>query len=338
MSTSTPAIGDLDDDGLLDIVFGTTTGHIWALRGTNGKVLNHFPFRTGKRIVAPVVISNLKNISTIKYEKENKLLQSVHIIVPSLDGYLYIIDSLSGCTNKVDISEHIYSMVLVDDLNNDGRIDLLFGTMNGNIYSIKTEGAYHPLKLSQQIGLGKNHFTYQHGYHGIYFTKETVTLNQVLGQYVKLSFEIVDRRRSYLDEKDAVGKSLPLVKKSSYKISIYVGSRSTITNMSNNNKLKLLKTYYRPNQIYTEYIDMEDVKENEVAIYIRMVNEHGEIFFDSIKLKYYNINLLHHNAEGDNSTMSFSIFVIFVVLQLYFTCFFSSLNSSNMKIAKPKSK
>ena len=40
---------------------------------------------------------------------------------------------------------------------------------------------------------------------------------------------------------------------------------------------------------------MQDVEEeNEPVVYIRMENEHGEIFFDSMHLKYYNINLLHH--------------------------------------------
>ena len=329
MSTAIPAIGDMNDDGLLDIAFGTTSGHIWALKGTDGTVFNYFPFRTGQRIVAPVVLSDLKNLSTIAMEKKEGLRRSLHIIVPSLDGYIYIIDTISGCTNKVDITEHVYAMIVVDDINNDGYMDLIIGTMNGNIYSIKTEGSYHPLKTSQQIGLGKNHFTYRDQYHGIYFTEDTVNLNQVLGQYVELSFEIVDNRMKYIDENTSKSSRI----KPSYKISIYIGSRSTF-----NKNLKLIKTYYEGNKQYTEYIDMQDVEEeNEPVVYIRMENEHGEIFFDSMHLKYYNINLLHHNTGGSNNSISFTLFIVFVILQMYLTCLFSSLNKSDGKFLESKS-
>ena len=306
MSTATPAVGDIDGDRMLDIVFGTTTGYLWALKGSSGKVFKHFPFRTGKKIVSPVVLSNLKNASALANE-DGKRRRSLHLIVPSLDGYLYIIDSLTGCTNKVDFSEHAYSMVLVDDINKDGYIDLILSTMNGNIYAIKTEGMYHPLRASQQVGLGKNHFTYRANYHGIFFTRETVELHEVLGQYVQVGFRIVDHRLQQMSR--------------SYRVSIHVGSRSSSTG------LKLLKTYDVPNRIYIESIDLQNIETRDVTVYIRMVNEHGELFFDTLNLKYYNVNLLHHNEDGRNS-ISFTIFVIFLTVQIYFTCLLSSLNES----------
>ena len=264
ISTATPAVGDIDGDGMLDIVFGTTTGHLWALEGASGKVFKHFPFRTGKKIVSPVVLSDLKNVSASA--KENRKRQrGLHLIVPSLDGYLYIIDSLTGCTNKVDFSEHAYSMVLIDDINKDGFLDLILSTMNGNIYAIKTEGMYHPLRASQQVGLGKNHFTYRANYHGIFFTKKTVEFYEVLGQYVKLDFRIVDYRLQQISR--------------SYRVSIHVGSRSSSTG------LKLLKTYNVPNRIYTESIDLQNIETRDVTIHIRMVNDYGEVFFDTLDLE-----------------------------------------------------
>ena len=306
ISTATPAVGDIDGDGMLDIVFGTTTGHLWALEGASGKVFKHFPFRTGKKIVSPVVLSDLKNVSASA--KENRKRQrGLHLIVPSLDGYLYIIDSLTGCTNKVDFSEHAYSMVLIDDINKDGFLDLILSTMNGNIYAIKTEGMYHPLRASQQVGLGKNHFTYRANYHGIFFTKKTVEFYEVLGQYVKLDFRIVDYRLQQISR--------------SYRVSIHVGSRSSSTG------LKLLKTYNVPNRIYTESIDLQNIETRDVTIHIRMVNDYGEVFFDTLDLKYYNVNLLHHNDNGRN-TKTFTIFIIFLTVQIYFTCLLSSLNES----------
>ena len=37
-------------------------------------------------------------------------------------------------------------MVLADDLDGNGRLDLLVATMNGNVYSFETPALYHPLK------------------------------------------------------------------------------------------------------------------------------------------------------------------------------------------------
>lgn len=53
---------------------------------------------------------------------------------------------IAGCADTVDIGELSYSMVLTDDLDNNGRMDLLVSTMNGNIYSLETAAVYHPMK------------------------------------------------------------------------------------------------------------------------------------------------------------------------------------------------
>jgi len=45
----------------------------------------------------------------------------------------------------VDIGETSYSMVLAEDLNGDGRTDLLVTTMNGNVYVFETPAKHHPL-------------------------------------------------------------------------------------------------------------------------------------------------------------------------------------------------
>ena len=37
-------------------------------------------------------------------------------------------------------------MVLADDLNNDGKMDLVVSTMNGNVYVFGSPARYHPLK------------------------------------------------------------------------------------------------------------------------------------------------------------------------------------------------
>ncbi len=51
----------------------------------------------------------------------------------------------AGCADSVDIGETSYSMVLAEDLNGDGRTDLLVTTMNGNVYVFETPAKHHPL-------------------------------------------------------------------------------------------------------------------------------------------------------------------------------------------------
>ena len=52
----------------------------------------------------------------------------------------------AGCADTVDIGETAYASVLADDLDNDGRMDLVLSTMNGNLYCFHTGATYHPLK------------------------------------------------------------------------------------------------------------------------------------------------------------------------------------------------
>ena len=92
----------------------------------------------------------------------------------------------------------------------------------------------------------------------VFFTKKTVELYEVLGQYVKVDFRIVDYRLQRISR--------------SYRVSIHVGSRSSSTG------LKLLKTYNVPNRIYTESIDLQNIETRDVTIHIRMVMSMRGIF------------------------------------------------------------
>lgn len=52
----------------------------------------------------------------------------------------------AGCADTVDIGETSYATVVADDLDNDGKMDLVLSTMNGNVYCFHTAASYHPLK------------------------------------------------------------------------------------------------------------------------------------------------------------------------------------------------
>ena len=53
----------------------------------------------------------------------------------------------------MDIGETSYSMVLADDLNADGKMDLVVTTMSGNVYVFGSPAPYHPLNSwTSQVG------------------------------------------------------------------------------------------------------------------------------------------------------------------------------------------
>ena len=77
-------LGDVNGDGKQEVVFGTTSGHIYALSGDSGRDIANFPFRTHGRIAASVLITQLTQGL------------SQQLVVMSFDGHLYMVDGISG--------------------------------------------------------------------------------------------------------------------------------------------------------------------------------------------------------------------------------------------------
>lgn len=59
--------------------------------------------------------------------------QGVHLLAPSEDGHVYVIEGATGCVNKIDLGERVLSMVLADDLDGDETLELVVGTASGEV-------------------------------------------------------------------------------------------------------------------------------------------------------------------------------------------------------------
>lgn len=77
--------GDIDADGMLEVVFATTSGAVYAVNGRSGRDIAKFPFRTRGRVLAPVLLT-----------KAMPAMTALQAVVPSTDGHLYIIDGKRG--------------------------------------------------------------------------------------------------------------------------------------------------------------------------------------------------------------------------------------------------
>ena len=81
--------------------------------------------------------------NTEKFNRKHN--KGLHLLVPSFDGHIYVIDGNKGCAERVDIGEHIYSVPLVDDVTGNGFLDVVVGTMNGQVMLLETSVPAHSL-------------------------------------------------------------------------------------------------------------------------------------------------------------------------------------------------
>ena len=201
-------LGDVDGDGRLEVVVGTSGGAIHVLRGADGTQRKPFPFRTKGRIMAQVVLSDLaskgdeggasrdetgdkQNDGIASASKNNGLT----LIVPSFDGFVYVIDGKKGCYDVLDVGETAYASVLVDDVTGNGMMDVVVSTMNGNVYLFESSAAiYDPTHAwNSQVHAGNN--LAARGGPNAYAVKAiNRKYRDIKGTFLDVSFEIRDGR------------------------------------------------------------------------------------------------------------------------------------------------
>lgn len=268
-SSQPASFGDINGDGFMDVVVGTVSGHVWALNGVDGKVIPNFPLRTDGRIISPITLVNLD--PTPQHILPYNLVQNgLHLVFPSFDGHVYIVDGRSGCTNKLDIGEHSYGQVLVADILGRGKLDLLVTTMNGNVFCFATEAdaTQHPMRAWTSQGQGLNGFTVRDGYHGVYFTEASkVGLSEIVGKEFQVEYMIVDERAKVVTPSLVSG--VVGIVPARYDISFRFGG-SIITNV----------THHKPG-LYSHTIPAGVIPQY-TTIEIIMDNEHKQRFQDEV--------------------------------------------------------
>jgi len=130
---SSPAIGDIDNDGLLEIVVGT--GH--AVGGGKGEYVNAYEFDSSKvagwphSLADPATDSRVFSSPALADVDNNGTLET---FVGALDGYLYCINSngtrrwretpRDADNAKFDV---ILGSPVVGDIDGDGRLEVVVG-------------------------------------------------------------------------------------------------------------------------------------------------------------------------------------------------------------------
>ncbi|KAJ0244275.1 Protein DEFECTIVE IN EXINE FORMATION 1 [Hirschfeldia incana] len=182
-----PSIGDVDGDGHTDVVVPTTSGNIYVLSGKDGSIVRPYPYRTHGRVMNQLLLVDLN--------KRGEKKKGLTIVTTSFDGYMYLIDGPTSCTDVVDIGETSYSMVLADNVDGGDDLDLIVSTMNGNVFCFSTPSPHHPLKAWRSTNQGMNNKAIRYGREGVFVTHSTRGFRDEEGKNFWAEIEIVDNYR-----------------------------------------------------------------------------------------------------------------------------------------------
>ena len=95
-------------------------------------------------------------------------------------GFLYAINGKSGCVDAVDLGGGLLGAPLIDDLDGDGRLDVVAVTERGDVYCLGTQALYHPLKTEW-----RGRAVYRHNTRGIYALRDRNTVRHVSGSHFR---------------------------------------------------------------------------------------------------------------------------------------------------------
>lgn len=139
----TPAIGDLNQDGYLDIVVCAADGFLVALDGEEGKKI--FEGEVSGRLVAPPAIGDVNGDGV------------ADLVVGTYQGLVYALNGKGQILWKVSIDRSyggVLNRPVIRDLNGDGKAEVLIATSGKGLVALQGERGWE-IWNSAAAGLGE---------------------------------------------------------------------------------------------------------------------------------------------------------------------------------------
>lgn len=141
---SSPAVADLDGDGLLEIVVGSHDGNVICL-DSSGKL--KWSYETGDAVVSSPTAYDLDGDGHLE------------VVVGSSNGMVYAIDYQGGPIWNFTAMGSVVSSPAVVDLDGDDEPEIIIGSSDGMIYCLDTSGGVKwtyatngPVRSSPAVG------------------------------------------------------------------------------------------------------------------------------------------------------------------------------------------
>ncbi|KAK9842754.1 hypothetical protein WJX74_001858 [Apatococcus lobatus] len=269
------SLGDVNGDGKLEVVVGTENGGLHVLEGSSGVSVPNFPFQAQGYISAEVLLTRLTPGP------------SMQLVFMAHDGLLYMVNGISGCADSIDVGEASYSMVLADDLDANGHMELVVTTMNGNVHCFETQAPYDPLLAWPSQIQGPNGMVARSGWEGIAATAASRIPRDVRGHDLDVAFDIVDLRPpAALPRPLQEGATAERNARGPYRVTATLQGIS-VSELRNEAHPVVGKanTYAQPGR-YTLSVPCPRTR-STASVRLEMTDEHSMIFFDEFSVSFH---------------------------------------------------
>ncbi|MBN2518714.1 MAG: PQQ-binding-like beta-propeller repeat protein [Candidatus Altiarchaeota archaeon] len=134
---SSPAVGDIDNDGQNEILVGCDDGKLYAL-GHKGETI--WEFATAKNIHSSPALADLDGDGQLE------------IVFGAMDGRILALDNKGGIFWSYTVNAAFRSSPKVFDIDGDNNLEVVIGSENGTVYSLDGESGL--LEWSFDTGTG----------------------------------------------------------------------------------------------------------------------------------------------------------------------------------------
>lgn len=118
------AIGDVDNDGALEVVVGSQNGNVYVLNGATGAVEATF---TTTSVQASPALANLDSDPYLE------------IVIGNLAGTLYVFEwdgTTASTQSSASLGSAIYSSAAIGNIDSDSGLEIIVGTLGGQVYAL----------------------------------------------------------------------------------------------------------------------------------------------------------------------------------------------------------
>jgi len=304
IGSSSIALGDVNGDGVLDVVITARFGRggfVFAYNAASGEDIPNFPISLElhhdtdtdepdihERLPQPLLVdlhADQSHVESYFRRQQQRTWKpppkksmkrppvggssiGLHVVQP-FGKMLYIIEAGSGCTQQISMGDSVVAMVQADDIHGTGQVDLLLSTEEGKIITLESQAPWHALNSWTNGELRGKGNAHAHGYsatQGIFVHEISRQMKNVLGVYVPLTFEIFDSRPNIGAEPE----------RKKYSVEVRVGSAS---------KRAVWRKDFNRTGVYTEQIYIR-FGPGHHSLSIVMQTSHGLVYHDSISVSY----------------------------------------------------